>query len=171
MDERTKVLVTVGVTALGTLLIAIVSSTLVILKDYLQGKWSRQADRERWLRDKLHEIYSNCILYTSYGPMSNYIYKGDAVGHEFELAKYLSEGYRLQEVRNAECQKWLHILAVYHPARGTPAFDDFMKKLQNKEIKSHDIIELAASDPRLKVDFKPEKDAQTKCDIGRGAAA
>jgi hypothetical protein len=146
VDDSTRTLITAGVGAL-------VGGGLVILKDYLQGRWLRRADKERWVRDKLHEIYTNCIFYLSHKGIPNWIFSEYKNGKELEYSKIMLEGQRLEAELVAQRLKWLNLLIVHHPARGTPAFEDFVKKVQSKEIQAQDVVDLAASDPRLKSDY------------------
>jgi hypothetical protein len=122
-----------------------------------QKQWLRaqKAEQEKWLRDKLHEIYNNCIQYSSGSPA---VYPGGAGVQkgsipDVDYANLIIEYLKQENQYKLEKQKWLDLLTIYHPDRGSPAFEDYLVTLRDGKLGRSDIIELAARDPRVQLDI------------------
>jgi len=152
MGGSTGPLIGVIVGAAVTIVVTLIS----VWKDHLQSQRTQRADKERWLRDKLHEIYSNCIYYSNNtpGPTSHgWIGPFARQGKEFEFGELSIELDKLNNNYHRERLKWFNLLAIHHPFRGKPEYETFIHKMQNNEIKIEDIVSLASCDPRLKTDY------------------
>jgi hypothetical protein len=160
-------LVSVGIGAIVTLFGVFLSNWLLIRKEREQWYREHKAEQEKWLRDRLQEIYSNCIYYLGQTPyaasaprLEKYMVR-DAPELEYEKLKLGYEQLKLSydqmefEVRklNVEFdnqkQRWLNLLAVYHPFRDTTEFDDFLAKVRERKLSVADVTQLSARDPRL----------------------
>ncbi len=117
-----------------------------------QWEQERQAEHAKWLRDKLQEIYSNCIFYSE-----TFNYHTESETNKFEAEK-------LNQTNRHEKKRWLNLLMIYHPFKGTEEYDKFVWMLRatmtmrhsacgEAEITPAYIIELAIQDPRLKKDI------------------
>ena len=153
-------------------LIASISSLLGVLTGTVvsfAGQWyalrkqreqwerDRQAEYEKWLRDKLQEIYSNSIFYSRRSGFRTYAYANQTQNKipelDVEYRKMTFEADKLDHAHEQERKKWLNLLMVYHPLRGTKEYDNFLEKFRNNKVTADDIIELANQDPRLKKDI------------------
>jgi hypothetical protein len=171
MDPIVGNLISVGIGAFVTLLGVFLSNWLLIHKEREQWHRERKAEQEKWLRDKLQEIYSNCIYYLGYTPFAASAprFEGYSIRHESEIEfeklklgyEQLKLGYEQLEFEhsrfnsefNNEKLKWLNLLAVYHPFRGTAEFDNFLTRQREHRLTVADVTELAARDPRLQSDI------------------
>jgi hypothetical protein len=138
MDPSLAGLIGVGIGAVASLLGAFVSNWLLMRNQKEQWLRDIKAEKEKWLRDRLQEIYSNCLYYLYLS--SSHIPVTDELA--LERAKVFSE-----------TQKWLNLLSVYHPFKGTSDYQTFIEKKKEKKLYVADIIDLASRDPRLQIDF------------------
>jgi hypothetical protein len=119
-----------------------------------KDQWLRdmRAEKERWLRDKLQEIYSNCVYYLG---ANFHVYIPDDLKGEskVEYHKLDFERAKLDNEYYAELQKWVNLLLVYHPFKGTPDYQAFIEKVRERKLRTADVIELASKDPRLQIDL------------------
>ena len=159
MDPAIAGLFGAGIGALASLLGALLSNWLLMSKQREQWLLDKQAEQEKWLRERLQEIYSNCIdSLARLNRRSKMTAEGEAVLSQ-EHQRELFDDY-------SAAQKWLSMLVVYHPSntrddipltndlRGfAKAVGDFsMKEMPDlhkaKELRSL-VIALAALDVRL----------------------
>jgi tetratricopeptide (TPR) repeat protein len=97
-----------------------------------EAKWEREqaSKRDEWLRNRLEEIYSNCI-----------------------------EKLSISNDDDSKAQRWLRILLIYHQDRNSDDYYELYDQVMNldtghqlkykfKELGSN-IVEMAAVDPRL----------------------
>jgi tetratricopeptide (TPR) repeat protein len=132
-----------AVGALASLGGTYLSNSAAIKKE--RDQWHRQheADLDAWRRDKLQEVYTNCISALS------------KIGQKEESSfKNPNEIIDYSEVIN-----WLHILLIYRKNRNSSEFRDFYDRVLEIESKGFagsvardlraDIIEMAATDQRL----------------------
>ena len=138
LDSRTLGLLGADIIgACATLLGTLFSNLFQLLREQLQWNKQQEIERQKWIRDKLQEIYSNCIFYiTAYIEPNN-----STVFEDWAKAK-----------------KWLNILLVYSPDRSTTKFEILCAEIENfcssldieqaKRLRNR-IIEIAATAPRL----------------------
>jgi hypothetical protein len=69
---------------------------------------------------------------------------------EAEYLKLKLEMMQVDDEINRERHKWFNLLLLYHPDRGTAAYEDFLVKHREGKLTYNDIIQVAMNDPRLK---------------------
>ena len=151
MGGSTGPLLGVIIGASVTLLVTLLS----VWKDHLQSQRALQADKEKWLRDRLHEIYSNCLYYSKSKGIGGHGWIGpdDRKEKGFEYGKVMIDQSRLELQYQSERLKWFNLLAIHHPFRGTPEYEAFVQKIGKDELQTEDVVSLASRDPRLKIDY------------------
>jgi hypothetical protein len=144
--------------ALFTLFGVVIASAVSFLTNWYLSRqqreqWERErkAEKEEWLRDKLQEIYSNCIFYLSRETFSRHIPVPSREEATIEYHKLEFESKRLDVEHQKQLQRWLNLLLIYHPRKGTEEFESFLEKMRRNELRSDDIVEIAEADPRLRV--------------------
>ena len=162
MDPTVGNLIGVGIGAFVTLVGVFLSNCLLMRKEREQWDREHKAEQEKWLRDRLQEIYSNCIYYLEGRAAYAYVapnfkgYVSDTSELEQEKLRLgyeqLKLGYdqmeynvhKLKDEFDAERQRWLNLLTVHHPFRGTIEFDDFLTKRRDGKLRVVDVTELSA---------------------------
>jgi len=145
-----NVLIGSGITLLGVL----ITNGFQTWRDRFQWQKQQELERKRWERDKLLEIYSNCISsITAYlqskhsvTPDPKLPYPPSLYGGAFA---YNSELY-------GQAEAWLTLLLIYHPAKETQEYTDFeneVKALERDTAKLRQLLDkvvaLARTDSRL----------------------
>lgn len=141
---------------IGVILGAVVtfSSTIYLShRQEEQQKLQLKVEQDKWLKDKLQEIYSNCLFYVNNSGYFNLI-PGEVQQESILKYKELEfESRKLDFAFDKEREKWLNLLLIYHPVRGTNEFETFLTKFREGNISAIDIRDLAAHDPRLRTDI------------------
>lgn len=143
-----------GTTVLGTLLGVLITNGFQIWRDRSQWQKQQELERKRWERDKLLEIYTNCI-----SSITAYLQSGRPSAPDptspFPTGLYGS-GIVYDSGLYGQAEAWLTLLLIYHPAKETQEYTDF-----EKEVKALDqspaqlrqlldkIVVLARTDSRL----------------------
>jgi hypothetical protein len=156
MDSGVAGLIGAVIGAASGFLGSLLTSWLTLKKEKEQWLRNKELEQEIWLRDRLQEIYSNCIDYLSR------ISKASEVSLESgRILPLLSiEHQRELFLDYSEAQKWLGILLVSHPARESNYYDalyQLITSFSNSRVPNLDeanqlratIINLAARDVRL----------------------
>jgi gas vesicle protein len=133
------------------------TSWLALKKEREQALRNKEIEQEKWLRERLQETYVNCIDYLSRISKASEIYLAESG----ELSAILSKEHQRELFLDySETQKWLGMLLVYHPARGSERYYDLCQAITSfsagqlpnlnsaKQLRSS-IIDLAARDARL----------------------
>jgi hypothetical protein len=171
MDPTIVSLISVGIGAFVTLLGVFLSNWFLMRNAREQWDREHKSEQEKWLRDKLQEIYSNCIYYlgntpyinlrhdilptnVEYGIRDTSALESEKLKVEYERLKLGIQQLELDIskyniVFENEKRRWLNLLAVYHPFRGSLDFNDFLTKMRGNKLTVVDITELSARDPRL----------------------
>jgi len=146
-----------GVIGAATGLVGSLSTSwLTVRKEREQSMRNREAEQEKWLRERLQETYSNCIDYLSR------ISRASEISIESgQLSATLAKEHQRELFSDySEAQKWLGMLLVYHPARESNHYEDLYQAITKfssnqvpnfafaKQLRAT-IIDLAASDVRL----------------------
>ncbi len=84
-----------------------------ILSAYVSNAFQERREKKQWVRDKLQEIYTNCIFNLS---VAERIYSTSP-----------------NERRNAllESSKWLSLLLIYHPFRNSKGYEELVNKVES----------------------------------------
>ena len=159
VDAAIAGLIGVSIGAIAGLLGSLLSNWLLIRKDRERWYFERQAEHERWLRERLQEIYTNSIDCLSR------LFRRSKISSEAEII--LAEEHQRELFTDySEAQMWLGLLVIYYPAQraNDPSiaedYKEFMEKVgefsmgempdldKAKELRSL-VIALAATDDRL----------------------
>ncbi len=109
-------------------LIGILAGSIgAILSAYVSNAFQERREKKQWIRDKLQEIYTNCIFNLS---VAERIYSTSS-----------------NERRNAllESSKWLSLLLIYHPFRKSKSYGSLVKKIES----SLEIWEILAEQKKI----------------------
>ena len=159
MDPAIAGLIGAGIGAIAGLLGSLLSSWLLIRKERERWVLEQQSEHDRWLRERIQEIYSNSIEYLSR------LFRRSAI--TAEAGTVLAQEHQRELFTDySEAQKWLGLLVVYYPtprADDLPIADDYKEFMQAvgefsmsempdlekaKHLRSL-VIALAATDDRL----------------------
>ncbi|MEM9451515.1 MAG: hypothetical protein AAGA75_23695 [Cyanobacteria bacterium P01_E01_bin.6] len=154
MDSAIAGLIGAFIGAFFGLLGSLLTNWLTLKKEREQWSKDKEVEQAKWLRDKLQEIYSNCIDYLSK------VSRGSEISSDG--TPYLKQEHVRETFSDfSEAQKWLGILLIYHPDRQSnhyenlyQAITDFssnpMSHLSGKHHQLREtIIELVATDTRI----------------------
>lgn len=124
-----------------------------VWRDRLQSQRQQQLEGQRWERDKLLEIYTNCI-----SNITAYLRSGRSVPPDptrpGPATPFGAIAYNLE--LHGQAEAWLTLLLIYHPARESVEYTEF-----EAEVKSLDqtpaklgqllskIVAIARTDARL----------------------
>jgi len=140
----------------GVMIGAVISLSVSVFSNWYVSRrqkeqWirERKAEKETWLRNKLQEVYTNCIYYLSKEGYTGWVSLSLKDVSEIEYYKLRFEGAKLDSENRRELRKWLNLLLLYHPRKDTKEFEDFLTKMREGKLKRGDVVEIAASDPRL----------------------
>ena len=140
MDSTTASLIGVGVGALAGIGGSLLTNWLLLWRE-----------REQWLRDKLQEIYSNTIYFLSEpasGPSGAGVLR-EQLGDQ-EYAKMTIEYYNMLAKHKMDRLRWLNMLIVFHPFKGSDEFDQFVSAVREGKVTISEITDLASRDPRIR---------------------
>lgn len=145
-----NVLIGSGITLLGVL----ITNGFQIWRDRFQWQKQQELDRKRWERDKLLDIYTNCI-----SSITAYLRSGRSVTPDPQLpypAGSYGSAIAYDSGLYGQAEAWLTLLLIYHPAKETQEYIDF-----ENEVKAFDqtpaklrqlldkVVALARTDSRL----------------------
>ena len=119
MDAAVAGLLGATVGALTSLLASLLSNLFLARKERDQWVRSQQAEREKWLRDTLQKIYSNCIHHLSnlLSLVPTVTEIGNTLLTQRDVDKWFND--------YSEAQRWLGLLLVYYPVGHTQEVDAF----------------------------------------------
>jgi len=152
VDSAIAGLIGASIGAIAGLLGSFLSNWLLIRREREQFIREQEAERDRWLRDSLQEIYSNSINYLTI-IVNKYAKLPEDVPSSIEEIKEWAYDF-------SEAQKWLGLLLTYHPERNSTEFNSLTQSIVKfskndntdlwlaKELRDQ-IIDLAAEDIRL----------------------
>jgi hypothetical protein len=132
---------------------SLVATTLIIRKERQQWEREQKAERQKWGRDELRQIYSKCFYYVSHSNLQSNL-RERPEGMSLEEYKRLEiDSKRIDDEINRARHEWFNLLLLYYPDRKLEAYNKFVNKIQSEEKVSYDdILELALEDPRLMED-------------------
>lgn len=145
-----NILIGSGITLLGVL----ITNVFQFWRDRFQWQKQQKLERERWERDKLLEIYSNCI-----SSITAYLQSRRSVTSDSRLPEPYNRyggaiAYNSGLYGQAEAS--LTLLLIYHPAKETQEYIDFeneLKALDKTPEKLRQLLDkvvvLARTDSRL----------------------
>jgi hypothetical protein len=146
LELNNPVLIGISVGAISSLIGSFLGGSFSLLNTLISNRNLRLIEKEKWIRDNLQLVYSNCI--TSLSAVSNIFVGGG-----------MTKGKEYYETAS-EASKWLNLLLLYHPSRKTLDYEDLKTgvleftrnpdNLKAAEMLRMMIIELAANDLRLK---------------------
>lgn len=147
------------------LLSVFITNGFQIWRDRSQWQKQQELERKRWERDKLIEIYSNCI-----SSITAYLRSGRSVNPDPKLP-YPPSLYGGAIAHNLElygqAEAWLYVLLIYHPAKETQEYTDFeneVKELEQAPAKLKKLLDkvvvLAKTDSRLFAPTSTEVDVK-----------
>lgn len=144
MDATIATLIGVGVGAFVTLLTQI----LISRREKHQLELQRAYEKEKWLRDKVQEIYANCFYYE----MEPHYYIDDKIRDlsPIEYTKLTAERAQFSDAHWRERQKWLNLLTVYHPFQKSEEYVKFCEMVRERKVSRSYLVDLAQRDPRLR---------------------
>lgn len=137
------------------LLTVFVTNVFQIWRDRSQWQKQQELERERWKRDKLLEIYSNCISsITAYlQSRRRSVTSGSTLPEPY---KRYSGAIVYDSRLYGQVEAWLTLLLIYHPAKETQEYTDFeneVKALERDTAKLRQLLDrvvaLARTDSRL----------------------
>lgn len=137
-----------------TLLSVLITNGFQIWRDRSQWQKQQALERERWEKDKLLEIYNNCI-----SSITAYLQSRRSVAPDPALP-YPSSLYGSAIVYDSglygQAEAWLTLLLIYHPAKEAQEYIDFeneVKALDRTPAKLRQLLDkvvaLARADSRL----------------------
>lgn len=118
MDSAVAGLIGAGIGASTGFISTLLSSWLSLRRERDQWERSVSAERDKWLRDNLQEIYGNCLYYLSRVLMGSEITVES--GKPFAVTRI--EHQRELFLDYSEAQKWLGLLLVYHHSPGSSEY-------------------------------------------------
>lgn len=137
-----------------TLLGVLITNVFQFLRERSQWQKQQELERKRWERDKLLEIYSNCI-----SSITAYLQSRRSVTSHSTLPepyKRYSGAIVYDSKLYGQAEAWLTLLLIYHPAKETQEYTDFeneFKALERDTKKLRQLLErvvaLARTDSRL----------------------
>jgi hypothetical protein len=139
--------------ASASLLGTILSNRATAKKEQQLWELNRQKEQDQWTREKLQEIYSNCLSSLAKLFRQSEILADGRVVLSKEHQRELFNDY-------SDAQKWVNLLLVYYPRKGTNDFSTLVRLVNEfssyalpnlqkaKELQAY-IIAIAGSDPRL----------------------
>ena len=133
MDPAIAGLIGAGIGAIASLLGSLLSNWLLIKKEREQWLLDKQADEDTWLRERLQEIYSNCIDF-----LSRINRRSELAAKEGKLEAILVTEHQRELFSDfSEAQKWLGLLVVYHPSNTRDDFplpDDYRPRAARRTL-------------------------------------
>lgn len=135
------------------LLTVFITNVFQIWRDRFQWQKQQELERQRWERDKLLEIYSNCISsITAYLRSRHYV----APNPKRPYPPSLGGGFAYNSKLCGQAEAWLNLLLIYHPAKETQEYINFEnevkaldKTVDNLRLLLDKVVALARTDPRL----------------------
>ena len=139
-----------------TLLTVFITNVFQIWRDRFQWQKQQELERQRWERDKLLEIYSNCISsITAYLQSKHYVAPNPKRPDPFSPPSF-GGGYAYNSKLCGQAEAWLNLLLIYHPAKETQEYINFENEVKalnktadNLRLLLDEVIALAGTDSRL----------------------
>lgn len=160
MDSAVAGLIGAAVGAVSGFAGTLLTSWISLTKEREQSKRNTRIEKDQWLRDRLQEIYGNCLYYLSKVLMASDI----SIDQGKAVAILSKEHQRNLFLDYSDAQRWLAMLLVYHPSRGSSEYSmlcHHIEQFSSNQIPNlaavtplrDMIINLAAGDTRLHNDF------------------
>lgn len=137
-----------------TLLSVLITNGFQIWRDRSQWQKQQELEHKKWERDKLLEIYHNCISsITTYLQSKRSVTRDSTLPYPHNLSggaiTYDSKLY-------AQAEAWLTLLLIYHPAKETQEYIDFENEVKALDLTPDKlrqllvmVVALARTDSRL----------------------
>ncbi|MGB3788981.1 MAG: hypothetical protein WA949_13300 [Phormidesmis sp.] len=115
MDSATAGLIGAAIGASTGLASTLLTNWLGLKKEKEQWKRNIESEHERWLRENLQDVYGNCLY-----SLSRLLAASEITIEAGKLGAVLSKEHQREFFLDySEAQKWLGLLLIYHPSKGS----------------------------------------------------
>lgn len=146
-----NVLIGSGIVLIGQL----INNGFQVWKERFQWHKQQELERQRWERDKLLEIYTNCI-----SKITAYLRSGRSVPPDPMLpapaTPFGSNAIAYNLELHGQAEAWLTLLLIYHPARQSAQYREFEAQVKSLDQTPTElgqlldkVVALARTDARL----------------------